>query len=62
MGQALIAKPYITASCDTCDTALGPGTTYVEGNRERFCDLTCCRIFYSRPVKIIAQLRKERLQ
>jgi hypothetical protein len=62
MGQGLIAKPYMTPSCDTCDTALGPGATYVEGTAERFCDLTCCRIFYSWPVKVIAQLRKERLQ
>jgi hypothetical protein len=62
MGQVLIANPDITPSCDTCATELGPGTTYIEGTPERFCDLTCCRIFYSRPVKVIAQLRKERLQ
>ena len=62
MGLALIARPYITPSCDTCDNALGPGATYVQGNPERFCDLTCCRIFYSRPLRSITQLRKERVQ
>ena len=62
MGQALIVKPYVTPGCDTCDTALGPGTYYVEGNPERFCDLTCCRIFYARPVTVIRKHREERLQ
>jgi hypothetical protein len=62
MGQALIAKRHVTPSCDTCDTALSPNAYYVEGNPERFCDLTCCRIFYSWPVKVISQRRRERMQ
>jgi hypothetical protein len=62
MGQALVGRPSLMLSCDTCDTALEPGCCYVEGNPERFCDLTCCRIFYSWPVRVIRMLRAERLQ
>jgi hypothetical protein len=62
MGLALVARPYLALSCDTCDGALGPRCYYVEGNPERFCDLTCCRIFYSWPVTVIRKLREERLQ
>lgn len=62
MGTALILRPYHYFTCDTCDVVLGKEFYGVHGNPERFCDLTCCKIFYSRPVGQISTHRRERVQ
>ncbi len=60
--MAIPAQAYVCQTCDTCDATLGQRAYGVEGNPERFCDLTCCKIFYSRPMSVISKHRKERLQ
>ena len=48
----------IVTHCAMCREAVTQPFSVV-GNPERFCDLTCCRIFYSRPVTWIRKAREE---
>jgi CO dehydrogenase/acetyl-CoA synthase beta subunit len=58
MGNAVAASSYVTPKCSMCQDA-APVKVCVVGNPERFCSLTCCKIFYSRPTKWICQHRSE---
>lgn len=58
MGKALAV--YVMPSCDMCDEAITDAPFGVADNPELFCSLVCCKIFYCRPLRWIAQHRKER--
>lgn len=51
---------YVMYECDCCNDAIVDAPIVVIGNEEKFCSLSCCKIFYSRPTKWISIFRKEK--